>query len=248
MTIDGRELLKSDNERMVEDSIEGIDKLPGAVPRFRDFTKLPLFIAAGMFAAGAIVYPSMPEVFPTHWGVAGTPDAYSHKSLMSMFFQPVMALAIYGLLVVVPRLDPKRANLFKSMAVYNVLLDVMAGFMALIYGVTTAAAFNPTINVGAFIFVGVGLLFMVVGRLMSDVKQNYTFGVRVSWTLADEVVWDKTNRLAGNLFVGAGVLTVISAFLTPPWNLVVMLGSLAAMMIVTFAYSYGLYRSRHPEG
>lgn len=248
MTIDGRELLKSDNERMVEDSIEGIDKLPGAVPRFRDFTKLPLFIVVGMFAAGAIVYPSMPEVFPTHWGVAGAADAWSHKSLFTVFFQPVLALGMYGLLVWIPQLDPKRSNLLKSMKAYNILLDVMAGFFALIFAVTTAAAFSPKLDVGRFIFVGLGLMFMVIGRLMADVKQNYTFGVRISWTLADEVVWDKTNRLAGNLFVGMGVVTVLSAFLPMTWSVVVLMASMAIILPVLFAYSYTLYRSRHPEG
>jgi uncharacterized membrane protein len=247
MTIDGRDLVTSDNAR-IEPGGTGAPDGPVQVPHFRDFTKLPLLIIAGMFLAAAVVYRTMPDAIPTHWGVSGAADAWSHKSFFSVFFQPILALGLYGLLVWIPQLDPKRANLFKSLTAYNVMLDVMAGFFALVFGITTAAAFNPRIDVGRFIFIGVGLLFMVVGRLMRDVKQNYTFGVRISWTLADEVVWAKTNRLGGSLFVGAGVLTVLSAFAAPPWNVVVLLGTMAVMLPVLYIYSYRLYRSRHPQG
>jgi uncharacterized membrane protein len=257
MTIDGRDIETSDNAHLGEGaagrapasgSAELGSEGPGGVPTFRDFTKLPLFVVAGMFIAGAIVYPMMPQIFPTHWGVSGAPDAWSTKSLMTVFFQPLLALGMYGLLVFVPRLDPKRANLLKSISAYNVVLDVVAVFFAFIFAVTTTAAFNPRMDVGRFVFVGVGLLLMVIGRVMRDAKQNYTLGVRVSWTLADEVVWTKTNRLGGNLFVVTGALTVVSAFLPAPWNLVLLLGSMAVTIVVLYTYSYLLYRSRHPAG
>ena len=251
MTIDGRDLIRSDNVHLEE----GAPRLAGAlesdgagpVPRFSDFTKLPLLVVVGMFAAGAIVYPLMPETFPTHWGVSGAVDAWSTKSLMSVFFQPLMALGIYGLLVFIPRLDPKRRNLLKSIGSYNVVLDLIAVFFAFMFAVTMTAAFDPKLDVGRFVFIGVGLMFMVIGRVMRDVKQNYTLGVRISWTLADEVVWTKTNRLGGNLFVASGAVTVASAFLPAPWNLAVMLGSMFVTLVVLFSYSYLLYRKRHPE-
>jgi len=221
------------------------DELP-APPRLRDYTKLPLLIIAVMFIAAAVLYPSMPERFPTHWGLNG-PDAWSAKSLMSAYFMPLVALGIYVLLVFVPFLDPKRRSLKMSFRAYNILLDAIIGMEAVVFAATTAAAYDNAFDVTKVILVAVGLLFAVIGNFMTTVKQNWTFGMRVSWTLSDEVVWRKTNRLGGYLFVLAGAVTVVCAFLPSPANIVIMLGAIFGIVVATYVYSYLLFRSRHPE-
>jgi uncharacterized membrane protein len=221
------------------------DELP-APPRLRDYTKLPLLIIAVMFVAAAVLYPSMPDKFPTHWGLNG-PNAWSTKSLLTVFLQPLLSLGLYALLVVVPFLDPKRRSLKMSFRAYNILLDAIIGMEAVVFAATTAAAFDNAFDVTKVILVAVGLLFAVIGNFMTTVKQNWTFGMRVSWTLSDEVVWRKTNRLGGYLFVLAGAVTVLCAFLPSPANIIIMLGAVFGIVIVTYVYSYLLFRSRHPE-
>jgi uncharacterized membrane protein len=216
-------------------------------PRLRDYTKLPLLIIAAMFIAGAVLYPSMPARFPTHWGVSGAADAWSDKSFMTVFFEPLLCLGIYALLIVVPFLDPKRRSLKLSFRAYNILIDAVIGMQAVVFAATTAAAFNSAFDVSKVILISVGVLFAVIGNFMTTVKQNWTFGVRVSWTLADEVVWRKTNRLGGYLFVLLGLVTIGCAFLPGAWGLGVMMASILAMLVITYVYSYLLYRSRHPE-
>jgi uncharacterized membrane protein len=222
------------------------DELPPP-PRLRDYTKLPLLIIAGMFVAAGVLYPSMPARFPTHWGITGGPDAWATKSLGSVFLIPLIALGIYALLIVVPYLDPKRRSLKLSFHAYNILIDATVGMLAVVYAATTAAAFNSAFDVSKVVLVAVGLLFAVIGNYMTTVKQNWTFGVRVSWTLSDEVVWRKTNRLAGYLFVAAGAVTVVCAFLPSTVSLIAMLVAIFGVVIVTYVYSYLLFRSRHPE-
>jgi hypothetical protein len=39
----------------------------------------------------------------------------------------------------------------------------------------------------------------------------------------------------------------VCAFLPAPANIIVMMGTMAGILIVTYAYSYLLFRSRHPE-
>ncbi len=237
----------SDREPRVEAPIApGPDELP-APPRLRDYTKLPLLIIAVMFVAGAVVYPSLPSPIPTHWGVSGAPDAFSAKTFMSVFFEPLIALGIYVLLIVVPFLDPKRRSLKLSFHAYNILIDAVVGMQAVVFAASMVAAFNNKFDVAKIILIAVGLLFAVIGNYMTTVKQNWTFGMRVSWTLSDEVVWRKTNRLGGYLFVAVGVITVFCAFLPGPWAIGLMLTAVFGMLAITYAYSYLLYRSRHPE-
>jgi uncharacterized membrane protein len=222
------------------------DELPPP-PRLRDYTKLPLLIIAAMFAAAAVLYPSMPARFPTHWGITGAPNAWMDKSLGSVFMMPLLALGIYALLVAVPYLDPKRRSLKLSFHAYNILIDAVVGMLAVVFAATTAAAFNNAFDVSKVVLVAVGLLFAIIGNYMTTVKQNWTFGVRVSWTLSDDVVWRKTNRLGGYLFVLAGATTVVAAFLPKTVSLVVMLVAIFGVVIITYLYSYLLFRSRHPE-
>jgi len=218
-----------------------------APPRLRDYTKLPLLIIAVMFVAGAVLYPSLPSPIPTHWGLSGAPDAFSAKSFGSVFSQPLIALGIYVLLVVAPLLDPMRRSLKLSWRAYNLVIDAVVGMQAVVFAATMIAAFDSRFDVSKVVLVAVGVLFAILGNLMTNVTQNWTFGVRVSWTLSDEVVWARTNRLGGYLFMAAGAITIVSAFLPPPLSFALMFGSILAILVVTYAYSYLLYRKRHPE-
>jgi len=222
------------------------DELP-APPRLRDYTKLPLVIIAAMFVAGAVLYPSMPSPIPTHWGPSGAADTWSVKSFGSVFFEPLMAMGLYALLIVVPFFDPKRRSLKLSFHAYNILIDAIVAMQAVVYAATLIAAYNAGFDVSKVVLISVGLLFAVIGNYMTTVKQNWTFGVRVSWTLSDEVVWRKTNRLGGYLFVVAGALTIVSAFLPGPWAFGLMMSAILGILVITYVYSYLLFRSRHPE-
>ena len=228
----------------------GGGSLPGelpAPPRLREFTKLPLLIVAAMFLAGAILYPSLPSPIPTYWGPSGAPDAFAAKSFGSVFFLPLLSLGVYVLLIVAPYFDPKRRSLKTSLHAYNVVIDAVIGLQAVVFAATMAAAYNAAFDVAKIVLISVGVLFAIIGNFMTTVKQNWTFGVRVSWTLSDEVVWQRANLLGGRLFVAGGAITVVCAFLPPPANFVIMLTTIFAIVIATYVYAYLVFRSRHPE-
>jgi uncharacterized membrane protein len=215
--------------------------------RFKDMPKLPLVMIAGMFLIGVIVYPSLPDQIPTHWGPTGQIDAYAAKSFWSVFFAPLMALGLYLLLWFVPYLDPKRANVIRSKEVYNIVIELVTGLFTVIFIGTLFAANNPSFPMDKIISVGVGVLFIVLGNYMGRVKRNWTIGVRYPWTVSDDVVWAKTNRLGGRIFMVSGVLAIVGAFLPGMWGVALMLVPALAMLPITYFYSMNLYRQRHPD-
>jgi len=214
---------------------------------WKDMPKLPLVLIAVMFVAGAILYPRLPATIPTHWGVSGAPDAWSTKSFWSVFSEPLMALGLYALFVVMPYFDPKRANILRSKKAYGVILDAVTALTLAVFGASMAAAFNHAFPVDRIVMGGVGLLFIVIGNLMVTVKRNFTMGVRFSWTVMDDVVWAKANRLGGYLFMGAGVLAVVGVFVPAPWNVALLLVPTLGMLPVLYVYSWRLYKQRHPD-
>jgi uncharacterized membrane protein len=64
-----------------------------------------------------------------------------------------------------------------------------------------------------WIIAGVAVLFVVMGNYMPKTRASFMFGVRTPWTLSSDMAWERTHRLAGRLFMVAGVLGFAGAFL-----------------------------------
>ena len=56
-------------------------------------------------------------------------------------------------------------------------------------------------------------MFIGLGNYMPKLKQNYTIGIKVPWTLNSEENWNMTHRMAGKVYVVAGVISIIIALL-----------------------------------
>ncbi len=63
------------------------------------------------------------------------------------------------------------------------------------------------------VFIGIGLLSIVVGLPMADrrIPPNRWYGVRIRETFADEHIWYEVNAQAGRDFVVLGVLAILAA-------------------------------------
>ena len=91
---------------------------------WKDMPKLPLVLIAVMFVAGAVLYPSLPQVIPTHWGPSGAADAWSQKSFMSVFMLPLISLGLYALFIVMPLFVPAANALGINMVWFAVVMAV----------------------------------------------------------------------------------------------------------------------------
>lgn len=214
---------------------------------WKDMPKLPLVLIALMFVGGMVMYPRLPETLPTHWGVSGAPDAWSAKSFASVFAEPIMAFGMYVLFLLMPYIDPKRANVLRSKKAYGVVLDSLIVLIMVMYSAGLAAAFDHSLPMDRIALVSIGLMLIVFGNYMTTVKRNWTMGVRFSWTVLDEVVWRKANRLGAWMLMGVGLLSALGAALPRPWGFVMLLAPLLAMLPVLYVYSFREYKKRHPE-
>lgn len=81
---------------------------------------------------------------------------------------------------------------------------------------------------------------------MPKLKQNYTIGIKVPWTLNSEENWNMTHRMAGKLYVVAGVISIIIALLNNVLSDEVTIIIFMAVFLVTgigsVAYSFWLYK------
>lgn len=193
-------------------------------------TLAPLF-------AGLILWNRLPDRIATHFGFDGTPNGWSGKTF-TVFGLPLFLLATHFVCAFFTALDPKGKNI--SDKVYLIILWLVP-LVSLICGYviySNALDFPDFLGAGRSMFLLIGILLIVLGNYLPKSGQNYTVGIKLPWTLADESNWKKTHRLAGWIFMACGLLCLLNVFFQWKWVLAAVL--LATLLIPT-AYSFALY-------
>lgn len=200
-----------------------------------------LLMIIGALVASFIIYPHLPERVASHWNLKGEVDRYSSRAV-GAFGPPIMTAVMYIMMLLLPLIDPRKQNYQKFAAAYRLLRAVMVVFMISFYGVVVANAQGYLIPVGRVAMTGVALLFIVMGNFMGQIRQNYFVGIKTPWTLANEVVWQKTHRLAARLWVGAGLIGLLAALAGGVAGSVIMGVSLGVAVIIPVVFSYLEFR------
>jgi uncharacterized membrane protein len=190
----------------------------------------------------ALVYsglPAPPSAESILFGEAGTPGL---RRGAGAFLGPVLALGLWIVLWLFPRVDPWREPGEERSASYwiggNLVILVMAALHLMVVGMALGWPLDVT-----FLAVGIpGIFFLAIGSYLSRVPANWLLGVRTPWTLRSEEVWRQTHRLAGWTFILGGFVLLGSAFLVAerrPW--IALLG-IAVAGGIPAAYSYLIWR------
>ena len=197
-----------------------------------------------MFGLSLYAWTQLPpdaEV-PVHWNLAGEVDGYASKGL-ALFFTPLLTVGLVALLSVIPRLDPRRNNLYRSSTAYQVMCSAIVVLMLLIHAGVVLIALGVELDLTVVIGVGIGALLFVIGTQLENTRSNWFMGVRTPWTLESELSWRKTHQLAGRLFMAIGAVSAAVALFGPPelyfW---VLFGSLLGGIAWIIRYSYVVWR------
>lgn len=195
----------------------------------------------------AVLYTSLPDQIPTHWGFNGS-VTYSGKS--SLWLLAALSPGITVMMKVMPKIDPRRENYKRFGKYYDLTVLTTVLILDLVFCVTLVEAVRPgTLSVSKVVTCAVGALFMVLGNVMPKFKSNFFAGARNPWTLSDPDVWTRTQRLSGQLFFILGlVLAVAGLFLPEVAMFVVLLIGVAVLITVPNLMSFLWYRQRHREG
>ncbi|MGL3756171.1 SdpI family protein [Bacillus velezensis] len=202
------------------------------------------FFSAGIIVltvfTWAFTYSSLPDNLATHWGLNGSANDYTSKFNAMVMLIGIMIIQ-YILMVIIPKIDPK--NNYKTfirpyMAIFNTLFAVL--FVINLMTILTGLGYDlPISYLGNFI---VGVIFMVFGNFIQKVKPNYFLGIRTPWTLSSERVWKDTHRVSSKIFVLAGILMMLAAFLPPVYRVSVIFIAVIGCIILSLLYSYIVYQ------
>ncbi len=204
------------------------------------WTELPqLLLIALMFVASALVWPYAEDRIPTHWNASGEVDRYGDK--IELFVLPAITAGLYLLLRYIPRIDPKKSSYNAFVGAYTAIRISMVVFMAALHGVmlyTAIDAETAELDIGPFVTVGIGVLFIVIGLVLGKVQPNWFVGIRTPWTLSSTRSWARTHRLGGWLFIAMGLLMIVVGLIEPELMATVVLAATLGSVAIMFAYSY----------
>ncbi len=204
-----------------------------------DWYVIILIIAT--FAAAVYFYPQLPERVPSHWNVRGQVDGYSSR-IWGAFGIPLMNAGIYLMMLFLPLIDPRRDNYVKFAGTYRLLRVVFVCFFTGLYVIIILAAMGYPISVDRLVPLGISLLFVFIGNYMGRIQHNYFVGIKVPWTLASEEVWRKTHRLAGPLWVIAGLLGIVGAMIGGTAAMWFLFVPLLSATVIPVVYSFLIYK------
>lgn len=196
---------------------------------------------AAAFAFGLWARPDLPPQVASHWGINGQPDGWTSRGTL-IYLMPLIGVGVGLLLSVLPRIDPRRASYELHSGTWWLLVNAILVFLAGIHVTSVGYNLGWPISIGRVVAVGVGLLFILVGNVMTRMRPNWFMGIRTPWTLSSDVVWRKTHRVGGYLFVATGAITILSALARPAWSFYAMVGAAGVSGIGLLVYSYLVWR------
>lgn len=194
-----------------------------------------------LFFISFYAYPKLPEQVAMHWNLEGEADNFMGR-FWGAFMMPLLGLGILLLMIFLPVIDPRRENYTKFSKSYRLIRIGLVLFFAVIHIVALGVNLGYNIDIGKIVSLGIGILFILIGNYMPKIRHNYFLGIKVPWTLASEKVWRKTHRLAGKLYVLAGIIVLLSVFLGDKVRFWIVMIAIIGSSVASIVYSYFVYR------
>ncbi len=209
-------------------------------------------------AVTACVFQFLPDKIPVHYNFAGEIDRWGSKYESFIYPICIIALAIFWeCLCSYYRKKSKsvedekqraeaasNAKVIGITAISTAVLFNILHYISLYKACTTTelSVANVEIDSIKITCILMGILFIFLGNVLPKTKLNGTIGLRVTYSMYNDVTWSKSNRFGGFALVIVGVLTVITSLIfNGVISMILMMVYLIASIIVMIFYAKKVY-------
>lgn len=184
---------------------------------------------------GVYFWGKLPDPMATHFNFDNEANGWSPRAF-AVFGLPLFMVAVHLVCLAVTSLDPKRKGISgKMLQMVMLICPICSVFSSIqIYGY----ALGMDVNGRMLVHLLLGVIFILIGNYIPKCRHNYTVGIRLPWTLADEENWNSTHHMAGRLYMAAGLVCLINIWLQLDWLPFV---AITAAVLVPAGYSLFLY-------
>ncbi len=202
---------------------------------------ITIVLLAVFLVGGLAAWKFLPDPMASHWNVNDQVDNTMPK-FWGVFLMPILAVGMFVLFLVIPHIDPLKANIAQFREAFNLFIVLILLFLGYIWILSIAWNLGYTnFRMSSAMLPALGILFIFIGWLFRRAKRNFFIGIRTPWTLSSETVWDKTHQLGSILFMISGILALIGSLFGKNAIWFVMLPLLGSALFLV-VYSYVLYQ------
>ena len=208
----------------------------------RTTTIFVLLMIVAATVAGLLLWNRLPEQMASHWNLNDQVDGYMPR-VWGVFMVPLIAAGMFLLFLVIPSIDPLKANIAQFRGAFNLFIILMVAFMVYIHSLTLLWSLGYSgFGMSRAMLPAMGLLFIFIGYMLRQAKRNFFIGIRTPWTLSSDRVWDKTHQTGSALFILSGVLAFIGSFFGGMTSFLMIMIPILGSTIFLVVYSYILYQ------
>jgi uncharacterized membrane protein len=201
-----------------------------------------LILIAIATLAGLLPWNRLPDQMASHWNVNDQVDGYTSK-IWGVFLVPLISMGMFLIFLVIPAIDPLKANILQFREAFNLFIVLIVAFMLYIYGLSLAWNLGYTgFRMSGAMLPAMGLLFIFIGFMLRQAKRNFFIGIRTPWTLSSDHVWNETHRLGSVLFMISGALAFLGGFFGGTTAFWMMFAPIIGSTLFLLVYSYVLYQ------
>ena len=202
-------------------------------------------IAMLSFLGVCCIYHRLSDQIPINFGVNWEVGEYGPKySALILGATPFLMCLLFDVL---PLIDPKMKNYQKHERGYNILRMFLVLCLIGLDWMTNMMALGYSMNINTVLPLLLGLVFVGTGNYLPKMKPNYFIGIRTPWTLDNEVVWRKTHRVGGYIFVVLGIVCFLTALIHTTLMNYILVGTFVVGICWVMGYSYYCYKEEKKE-
>ena len=204
------------------------------------------FVITGIFLTVA------PDQIPVHYNIHGEIDRWGSKYEFLVF--PFISLFMGGVMACVAKSTKKQGEEFNEKVITGMTVAVLIGFNVMFVffmwkALTPDSLSNGLGDVGVkILLLLMSASFIPLGNIMPKTTRNGMVGLRTKWSMADDVCWQKSQRLGGMLMVATGMLAIVLISLLPvSWGAHALLVLLLVDLLASIWGSWRIYQKEHKK-
>jgi len=203
---------------------------------------IALLLVVSAFALTTYFYPLMPDQMESHWNMYGQADGYMPK-FWGLFLMPLIAVGLFALFEILPRIDPLRANVLKFRNYFDGFVILVLAFLIYLHALVIAWNLGLMFNFILRLVPAFAALFFYIGILLNHSKRNWFIGIRTPWAMSSDDNWNKTHKRGAKLFKACAIVT-LAGIVLPDYAFVLLLAPVIASCVYLYAYSYSLSKKK----
>ena len=217
----------------------------------------PIGLIAIAYLVSGVSFNRLPSVISPDWSalfpfVSTSSSEPGSRTFMALVL-PTAALLVYLLFRFLRSTQGERLSraLFQRWApaealehsaierfekTYELIVALVVGFMVLSHIMLIGLALGWGDWLPRVFAVSLGLGIAVAGNVMPRLRPNPVMGARTRKTLNDPLLWARTHRLFGALFMVTGLITMILAVAALKYALIALFAGIFASCLIVLVY------------